>query len=300
MVALENLVANTNEGTSRIGQLFWFIIAEQHTDQFVTLSAFRQSGLPDQYKLPKIRAVDAYRRASKSIEGKVTLQGADKIELLVRDVGTRNKDEVVRHVVIEQRKSNRRKLVYDAEAAVLRFDHNFKTIDVDVVRPEPFIVEAVQTFQKNFELFLTTYDGAAKRRTVRAVLNDLAATSLKESGGVYLAPRQHEDLLFQLIAFINGLPNCRAYRMPVENTAEARDMVRDVVTNKAETILSQIRATLQAEVVTEQTVTTLIQQAKQIRREVVLYQEILKESIGTLATDVDLLEAQMLNLVEHL
>lgn len=299
MMALENLVANTNQGTSRIGQLFWFIIAEQYTDQLITRAAFRQSGLPAQYKLPSIRAVDAYRRASKSIEGKVPMMEADKIHLLIRDVDV-NKDEVVRHVVVEQRKSKKRKLVYDSEAARLRFDHNFKTIDVDVVRPEPFILDAVQTFQKNFELFLTTYDGAAKRRIVRAVLNDLSATSLKESGGVYLIPRQNEELLFQLIAFINKLPNCRAYHMPVENTAEARDTVREVVTNKAETILSQIRATLQAEEITEKTVTTLMQQAKQIRQEVVLYQEILKESIGTLETDVDLLEAQMLNLIEHL
>ncbi|MCL6600073.1 MAG: hypothetical protein K6T81_15250 [Alicyclobacillus macrosporangiidus] len=299
MFALENLVANQNQNTSRIGQLFWYIIAETYTDQVTMARAFMESGLPDQYKLPPIRAVDAYRRASKSIEGRATLEGDRRIELLVRDVW-HNRDEVVRHLVVEIRDTSGHRLTYDPKAALLRFDHNYKTVDVEIVRDEPFIVDAVTMFRRNFDLFLTTYDGAAKRRAVYAVLNDLAATALKESGGVYLIPRQNEELLFQLIAFINRLSGCKAYHLSVENTEEARDMVRDVVTNKAETILNEIRATLKADVVTEDTIQTLLERAKHIRQEVTLYQEILKESIGTLETDVDLLEQQMMSLVEKL
>jgi hypothetical protein len=299
VLPLDNLVANQNQTTSRIGQLFWYIIAETYTDQVTMAQAFMESGLPDRYKLPPIRAVDAYRRASKSIEGRATLDGDRRIELLVRDVW-HNKDEVVRHLVVEIRDTSGHRLTYDSKAALLRFDHNYKTVDVEVVRDEAFIVDAVNTFRKNYELFLTTYDGAAKRRAVYAVLNDLSATALKESGGVYLIPRQNEELLFQLIAFINRLAGCKAYHLSVENTEEARDMVRDVVTNKAETILNEIRATLKADVVTEDTIQTLLERAKHIRQEVTLYQEILKESIGTLETDVDLLEQQMMSLIEKL
>ncbi|MCL6443701.1 MAG: hypothetical protein K6T83_09650 [Alicyclobacillus sp.] len=298
-VDLANLVANTNQTSSRIGQIFWFFIAEDYTPKAKVDEAFLQSGLPEKYKLPAIRAVDAYRRASKSIEGKIALENETRIELLVRDVW-HNKDEVVRYLVVESRDTAGHRLAYDPKAAMLRFDHNYKMVDTEIVRTEPFIVDAVNTFKKNFELFLTTYDGGAKRRAVYAVLNDLAATALKESGGVYLVPRQNEELLFQLISFINKLPNCKAYHMPVEDTAEARDMVRDVVTNKAETILKEIRATLHAEVVSELTVQTLLERARQVKREVAIYQDILKESIGTLETDVELLEAQMMQLVEQL
>ncbi|WDL99724.1 DUF6744 family protein [Alicyclobacillus sp. ALC3] len=297
-VALQNLVANQNETSNRIGQLFWYIIAESQTHQNVVRKSFLESGLPEKYKLPSIRAVDAYRRASKSIEKKVTV-GDQKIELLVRDVW-RNKDEVVRHIVVETRDVNGRRLSYDPKAAMLRFDHNYKSVDTEVYLWEPYISEAVKTFRTNFGTYLDTYDGAAKRRVVYSVLSDLAATALKESGGVYLIPRQHEDLLFQLVAFISGLPSCRAYRMPVEDTAEARDMVRDVVTNKAELTMKEIRAMLQAEQVTDETVQSLLQRAKTVRSEVALYQDILKESIGTLETDVELLEAQMMQLVEQL
>lgn len=88
--------------------------------------------------------------------------------------------------------------------------------------------------------------------------------------------------------------------MPVEDTAEARDMVRDLVTHKAETLLSEIRSTLQADLVSEQNVQALLEKARRMKKEVSTYQNILRESIGTLETDVDLLEAQMMNLIEQL
>jgi hypothetical protein len=298
MVGLESLVATTSQKASRIGWLFWYIISEGQTSTARTHEAFSRSGLPDKYRMPDIRPVDAYRRASKSIEGRITLQDDVKVELLVRDVW-HDKNEVVRYLVVESRHTSGRRLDYDPDAAMLRFDHNYRTIDTDVRSSEPYVADAVNEFIKNYNLYLNTYDGPAKRRTVRAVLNDLAATSLKDSGGVYLVPRQNEELMFQLISFINDLPDCKAYKMPVEDTVEARDMVHDVVTNKAESILSEIRAALKADEVPEQIARQLLERARQVKREVVLYQEILKESIGTLETDVDLLEAQMMHLVER-
>ena len=71
------------------------------------------------------------------------------------------------------------------------------------------------------------------------------------------------------------------------------------VTQKAEAILKEIRAVLQGEV-DEKTVQELLARARQVRREVALYQEVLRESIGTLETDVELLQAQILTLVEKL
>jgi len=275
------------------------MITESHTDKTLVADAFHASGLPHQYALPEIRPVDAYRRATKSLEGRVQLPNEDRVELLVRDV-YHTSHEVVRHLVVENRSVSGRRLSYDAQAAMLRFDHDLKTVDSSVNAPEPFVQEAVKRFGQNYQLFLTTYDGPSKRRTARSVLLDLAATSLKETGGVYLVPRENEELLFQLIAFINALPGCKAYKMPVEDTAETRDMVRDVVTNKAETLLSEIRATLRADVISEQNVQALLEKARRMRKEVSIYQNILRESMGTLETDVDLLEAQMMNLIAQL
>lgn len=296
---LENLVANTTEKANRIGWLFWYVIGEAPTDKVVVADAFHASGLPSAYAFPEIRPVDAYRRATKSIEGRVQLPNEEKIELLVRDV-YHTKSEVVRHLVVENRDVQGRRLSYDAEAAMMRFDHEMKTVDYSVHSPEAYVKDAIDTFAKNYQLYLTTYDGPAKRRTARAVLLDLAATALKETGGVYLVPRDNEELLFQLIAFIKGLPGCTAYKMPVEDTAEARDMVRDLITNKAETLLSEIRATVKADLVSEQNVQVLLEKARRMKKEVSTYQNILRESIGTLETDVDLLEAQMMNLIEQL
>ena len=297
-VELENLVVNTTEKTTRIGWLFWFIVSEAYTNQLVVLDAFKASGLPNEYAFPKIRPVDAYRKATKSVEGRIQLPNEEKIELLVRDV-FHTSHEVVRYLVVEHRSQGKR-LSYDTQAAMLRFDHDYKIVDVEINTNEPYVQSAVDSFQKNYQLFLSTYDGPSKRRTVRSVLLDLSATALKETGGVYLVPRENEELLFQLIAFIKGLPGCQAYKMPVEDTAESRDMVRDLVTNKAETLLTEIRATLKADLISEQNVQTLLEKARRMKKEVATYQDILRESIGTLETDVDLLEAQMMNLIEQL
>ena len=296
---LENLVASHNEKATRIGWLFWFVVGENHTDKDLVLQAFANSGLPECYALPDIRPADAYRRATKSIEGKVQLANQDRVELLVRDV-FRNTHEVVRNLVVESRNTQGRRLSYDPKAAMLRFDHDMRTIDSAVYSEEPFVDNAVEEFKQNYYLFLNTYSGSAKRRTAYSVLFDLTATALKESGGVYLVPRDNEELLFQLIAFLNALPGCRAYKMPVEDTAEARDMVRDLVTNKAEVLLGEIRANLKAEVVSEQNIQALLAKAKQMKKEVTTYQNILRDSIGTLETDVELLEAQMMSLIEQL
>ena len=300
MMALEHLVANTNQKGSRIGWLLWYRIADEQTDKAVADAAFMLSALPQKYRMPDIRPVDAYRRATKSIEGRIDgLNREDKIECLVRDV-YHTKNEVVRHLVVERCHASGRRLDYDQCAAMLMFNHTIRTIDVELNNPEGFVADAVRKFEANYRRYLTSYDGNAKRRTVRAVLDDLAATSLKESGGVYLIPRQHEELLFQLIAYVGGLNGCKAYKMPVEDTAETRDMVRDVVTNKAQTMLSEIRAALRGGMVPEKMVQQLLEQSRQVKREVTLYQDILKESMGTLETDVELLEAQMVNLLGQL
>ena len=257
-----------------------------------------RAGLPNEYKPQKVRPADAYRRASKSIEGRKDFDNGERVEILVRDVW-HNTEEVVRYVVLEHRDPKGRRLAYDTKAAMLRFDHVYKMIDAEVYSTVAFVRDAVSQFEHNYWLFLRTYDGAAKRRVVRAVLNDLAATALKDSGGVYLIPRQHEELLFQLVRFLDELPACKGYKMSVEDSSETRDMVRDLVTHKAEAILKEIRAVLQGEV-DERTVQELLARARQVRREVALYQEVLRESIGTLETDVELLQAQILTLVEKL
>ena len=299
-IELENLVANASEKSTRIGWIFWYLIAEAPTDKVVVADAFHKSGLPSAYAFPEIRPVDAFKRATKSIEGRVQLPNENKFEFLVRKVRSANKNEVLRHLVVEENSVQDRKLSYDPKAAIMRFDHDQRTIDYSVHSSEAFVKDAIDTFAANYRLFLNTYDGPSKRRTARSVLLDLSATALKETGGVYLVPRENEELLFQLIAFIKGLPGCQVYKMPVEDTAESRDMVRDLVTSKAETLLTEIRTTLKADLISEQNVQALLEKARRMKKEVSTYQNILRESIGTLETDVDLLEAQMMNLIDQL
>ena len=298
--SIESLVASQNEKATRIGWLTWNIIGAKLTEVPIVKVAFRQSGLPEMYDLPDIRPVDAYRRASKSIEGRVETPDPDeKVDLLVRDV-FRSQHEVVRYLVVEHRNTSGRQLDYDAKAAMLRFDHDNRMVDVAVYSADPYVQQAVDRFLANYHTFLTTYDDSAIRRVVRSVLIDVSATALKESGSVYLVPRHEEELLFQLNAFINALPNCKAYKMSVEDTEDSRDMVRDLVTNKATAVLSELRATMKADITTDATIQEMLEKAKRMKKEIVSYQQILQESLGTFEADVELLEAQMLNLIEKL
>lgn len=116
---LDNLTASEQTQTDRIGWITWQYIAEDPIDEQVAKAAFRASGLPPVYGLPEIRAVDAYRRASKSLEGTVRgLTDDDNVVFLVRDV-YHDRHEVVRHLVLERKDQRGRRLEYVPDAAKL-------------------------------------------------------------------------------------------------------------------------------------------------------------------------------------
>ncbi len=296
-LTLKGLTATTSDVESRIGHFVWYAMSERLVPKQQLWELFKASGLPEEYRIPEIRPADAFRRATKELEGRVRdYEGA---RFLIRDVKTGNRKEVVRHLVIETPTSAETKLDYDPRAAVFVFNHEYKTTNVKVFNvDDPNVVKAAEEFQNLYGLYLNHFDADARRRMVRSVLKDLSATPLKESGGVYLVPRDNEELLFQLVRFLSSLPHTYAYKLPVMNTEESRDMVRDVVTHKAQTFLTEMRAALKGQI-DDKEVQALMARAHSIRNEIVTYQNILKESIGTLETDVDILQAQMRALLEQ-
>lgn len=297
---LDHLQASERTQTDRIGWICWQYISETCVEEDQAKAAFRASGLPPAYALPDIRPVDAYRRASKSLEGTVPgLTDDDKLVFLVRDV-YHDRHEVVRHLVLERKDQRGRRLAYVPDAAKLIYDHARNWFDTVILHPDEYVVEAVTQFETRFRAYRHQYDASAKRRVVQTVLKEAAATALKESGGVYLVPRTYEDLLFALLRFLDDLPGCKGYKVSVENTVEGRDMVRDAVTRQAQTMLAEMRGLLTADTVVPQArVKEMLDKSRRVKRDVETYQAVLQESIGSLGTDVEILEAQMMRLLEE-
>jgi len=294
---IDQLVATSGATETRIGWLLWFKVAESIVDQTIYERAFAESELPEEYAMSEIRPVDAFRRASKSVEQDVRGENKERMSLLCRDVAS-EKNLVRRHLVIETRDTAHRRLLYNQCAAVLTFNRETNQIETSIMEHQDFVVDAVLRFEHGFRRCLAGYDGQAKRRLIRNVLDDMAATSVKESGGVYLIPRAYEERLFQLITFIKALPDCSAHKMPVEDTKDARDMVREVVTQKATDMMAELRSALRQDKLSERNMQNMLIQAKSVRDQVTLYQRLLKETIGTLETDVEMLEAQMMAMLQ--
>lgn len=296
-INLEHLAATTSDSQeSRLGWFTWYAMSERLIPKQTVWDLFKKSGLPEEYCIPDIRPADAFRRATKELEGRT--EDYDGTRFLIRDVKTGNHKEVIRHLVIETPTSTEERLDYNPKAAVFVFDHEYKTPHVNICKEDDeSVTRAVEEFHNLYEMYQEHFDSDARRRMIRSVLKDLSATPLKESGGVYLVPRDNEELLFQMVTFLQSLPHTYAYKLPVLNTEESRDMVRDIVNHKAQSILSEMRAALRGEM-SDKDVQSLMAKAHAIRGEVVTYQNILKESMGTLETDVDILQAQMRKLLD--
>ena len=195
----------TTEGV--LGVIVSYTIGDMRVPRDALEEAFEKYNIPKDYLPNEIRATDAFRKASKSIEDKQKVYN-EKGELiyqrsiLVRDLlfsQTMN----IRKIVEEVRDVKSRKLIYDADVGNITFYKKNNTLKVDIIRDEYSFLKDL--LEERYQEFLNFYDGNRIRYMVRQFLMDREPIIVRPHGGTYFIPAKYQDEVERLGEMINDL-----------------------------------------------------------------------------------------------
>lgn len=223
-----NLTATTEEAKEMLGHLVWYTIVEEEWEREQLRVDLEKHGLGEYMPRP-ISPLDAFRRATTEMkESRVKDPTASTDEdiclnVLVRDVASDEK-EIVRNLVIERVDRGGKKLSYEPEVAVVRLVKATEKIEAEA--HTQFAQDRVNTMLELYERYCTAYNARAIREIIAKILGDLSPTPVRPSGGVYFVPKQHKEKLQAMIGFINEQGNSEAFRIPLVDSMENVDMIR--------------------------------------------------------------------------
>ena len=224
MVDINHVTAVKSEGTEGIiGYLTWSSIGEQLITPQKLEELFERFDQDKGY-LPKgIRTPDAFRRATNIKEKRKTEHQGVFEHYLSRDVAN-NEEEVIRHIICEIVDTKGKRLKYEEDAAVLIFERESE--QMKWYGQNPIAKGLADQAARDFELYKNNYNGQMIRTVAQRVLQTLAPTPVRPSGGVYFVPIQHGERLKGLNGFISALEQGEAFSVPLLDDRENKDMIR--------------------------------------------------------------------------
>lgn len=297
---LENLAAiKTKEDSQQtIGYLTWYSVAAREYEKDEIMGALQNAGLSE-YAPNPIRVSDAFRRATKAIERKREPVGDDTTyrNILIREVAS-NKKIVQRNLVIEIVDPAGQRLSYDPEGAVFILNRENEAVQISVLDESvrPYAEEAARLF----EVFRTHYDDQTVRRIVQSVLQKLAPTPIRPSGGVYFVPRAHGVKLEALVSFLRALEGCEGYKLPLIDLRETRDMVRAKLMEHMRGMIDTLKQTLASDGVNKSILKTQVEEAKNLLDGLKAYEELLNEEMERIHLMADIMRQQVDALIDRL
>lgn len=296
---LENLaVIKTKEDSQQtIGYLTWYSVAAREYEKDEIMGALQNAGLSE-YAPNPIRVPDAFRRATKAVEVKRE-QVADTAyrNILVREVAA-DKKIVQRNLVIEIVDPAGRRLSYNPEGAIIILNRENETVQFSVLDESvrPYVEEAARLF----EVYRTHYDDQTVRRIVQSVLQELAPTPIRPSGGVYFVPRAHGVRLEALVSFLQSLEGCEGYKLPLIDLRETRDLVRAKLMEHMRATIDALKQALASEGINKNTIKAQVTEAKQLLDGLKAYEELLNEEMERIHLMADIMRQQVDALIDRL
>lgn len=226
MQLMERMTAvdNGSNATGLLGYLVWYSIWDADISRDNLYVLLSQYGL-DEFIPRPINPGDAFRRATNTIEQRGVssyLEGVTE-NYLVREVCS-NKDEIIRHIVVEYVDKKNQSLSYEPEMAVLKFDR--ASGDITCSSNSNRAYELAEKVKDVFPKCLTHYNGRHIREMVCNILLSLRPIPVRPTGGVYYVPKGHEDRLNNLISLVKEIGESEAHKVPLIDSAENKDMVR--------------------------------------------------------------------------
>lgn len=286
------------ETTNVIGYLCWYSVREGLYKREELKKKIQIAGLSDSYLPNPIRPSDAFKRATKAIE-KSNIPSEEEGVLknyLIRNVFASPK-VVQRNLVKEIRDPKGKRLIYDPALAEFVLNREDNTFVVEKwPKDDEMAEELVEEAERLYELFLTHHDASAVRRSVQSMLKKMSPTPVVPR--MYIIPAKYYTNLESMIRFLKSLQTSRVAKVPLIDTRETRDMVRDHLHDHLKQTLRNCHELLRNPKAQKVQVQTMINDARQIIQGFNDYREIITDSIDEMENQIELIKQQVQLLFE--
>jgi hypothetical protein len=229
-LTLENLAAQKKITSEIIGYLFWYTVSDVQKSYEDLEELFQKCGIDFSWMPSRIRAVDAFRRATSSVYLKGISYGKFYYNVLIRDVSC-DTSSVTKHIVVETVDEKGKRLDYYPNCGELVFERKTEYLNIAVWDSRfAGVHEVAEKVKELYDRTRIFYEGRHLREVVLNILKSMAPTPVRPSGGVYFVPVKFENSLQRLAGLIKMFgQNSEAYMMPLIDTTEARDMLREKI-----------------------------------------------------------------------
>lgn len=236
------VTATKTEAGRNLGRLFWYTIPEAVKMRREDLEAiFDGIGIPKEFLPPRIREVDAFRRATSEVEvkGAPTDEQGIFYNLLVREV-TAKKDRVIRRLVEELVDGKSLRLHYRevAEFALSRENGAMTTFTLSAARNSSMVYDLLEKVGRLYEEYRENYVSRHLRELLFEMLSRSHPTAVRPSGGVYFVPEEESQWLAKVGEFLKAI-GAEFFSVPLVETLDGRRMLLDKV---SENTMARVRA----------------------------------------------------------
>jgi hypothetical protein len=222
--------------------------------------------------------------------------------LLVRDVA-KGSDRLVKRIVSE---------LVDAAGETLSYT---EAIDItwEKAKPDEVVIRPVDCDFNPRALVLATtlrdeyfsergnLTSQSMRDILSRVLATCSATSVREGGAVYFVSREHADTVARLRLFAEAMPGVTVRAVPLPDTAEQRDMVREAyhaeATSDVDRLAAEMSELLDSETVSSRRFQSISVRVEDARKKMLEYSDLLETEQADTAVRLQILTDQLVNLL---
>ncbi|MDX8367686.1 DUF6744 family protein [Cytobacillus sp. IB215665] len=292
---LENKAAvSTVEGEAQvIGYLTWYSVGEDLYAREDLRKSLLANNIEESFLPKPIRPADAFRRATKAIETKHSDdENNNKVykNYIVRNVVSTN-EKIQRNIVKEVVDQQGERLEYETEAAKVYFDK--KNEQFTFVALDDFAEELAEEAKRLYEINRSHYNGQAVRGSITNYLKTMSPTPVRPSGGVYFVPEKYTENLRNLVQFNSHLSKGEAHMIPLIDSSDNRDMIRQKVLEHLQGTLTECTTALRDDKIPKGKVKAIIDEAKRVVGDFKDYRSLLADTVDHMENHVDLIRQQV-------
>jgi len=302
MINLKEMAAVTETtGKDVLGSLVWYTVGEQLVPRDVLAQKLLNAGIDEGFMPAEIRIPDAFRRATTAVERKREnglVEGTIE-NYLIKEVSS-DVDHILRFIVRETKDAKGKRLEYDPSIASITLDKKIGIISW-ICDHDDTAQEMCKESENLFRTFQTHHDSRSIRAMVYRILESMAPTPVRPSGGVYFVPVQFEAELLRLVNLLQSLDgNSEGFRVPVINSTENKDMIRKKLNDHIKQTLENLAYGLKDPSINKSRANPLLSDAKAILDNFSLYQDTLSEELEDMESMVGLIKKQMLTMLDKM
>ena len=262
-----------------LGSLLYFSISNADVHLVNAHRDLKNAGLSTDHMRDQLRPRDAFAKAARRIEKKFKPKDGIRAELLVRQVGDVNGEELFRFLILERstveagvkkkinfdrvgelkftkgRRENGEYVGHGVE--VLRTTERTDPITGETVstlkmplteEQDQWISEQLITFADHYDHLLNYLDSHAVRTFVREYIYSLSGICVKESGGLYFVKQEHAEEIAKLGQWVRSIGS-EFHALPLLNLEDQRDMImqafEEEVSREVDSLMAEISKILQ-------------------------------------------------------